>query len=269
MNTPRAILCIEFTDAEVNRELGVEQCMRTLLVSAQRGWGGPRALSDRGTIPHAIASIHYQDHHPSCHEGPMRYWFLLTVVSAVLLFSYQANGGNTLAKAANLEKLNTEPPTRKIRARRPTATGLLYARKGRQFYDIYHSKRTASTAAFRAGKPLSPTRAADVRAPVLATRRNTTSPPTKCPTKSQAEEFRSLMQIGFQAPLSSLGDVNTKADEMYPWITPGGKEFYLAVRPRTAGSCSSPTGRRLARSANRSWSVSRPAFIARQSPAMG
>ena len=37
-----------------------------------------------------------------------------------------------------------------------------------------------------------------------------------------------LWQVGFTKPLPVLGEINSKVDEMYPMITPSGKELYFS-----------------------------------------
>jgi hypothetical protein len=160
----------------------------------------------------------------------MRYWILLVAFCcAFLSFAGQreADGGDTLVKATNLEKLNTagdeEDPC-------PDGNGLLYARKSDKNYDIFLSRRL-SAAALGPGKPFIFDRGADVRCP-MAHQGKYYFVTNEVPDAKFAKlrNFDIMMQIGTQAPLylQQGGDINTKADEMYPWITPGGKEFYFS-----------------------------------------
>jgi hypothetical protein len=132
------------------------------------------------------------------------------------------------AKPVNLEKLNTDAdeedpcPT-------PDHFGLLYAMKTRGSYDIYVSKRAALTTPFGPGKSFIADKLADERGPFLHKDRYyfaTNEVPDK--KFDKFKNFDIMMQIGFQAPLFVPGDVNSKVDEMYPWITPAGKELYFS-----------------------------------------
>lgn len=156
----------------------------------------------------------------------MRYWIIpiLAALLAVLLPGAQA--GDAI-KIVNLDKLNTEADEED-----PCPMGdntLLYALKGRDSYDIYMSRRTSVKAAFPAGKPFIFDKVADERSPFYFKDRYyfaTNEVPD--PKFAKLKNFDIMMQIGFQKPAPVLGDINTKADEMYPWVTPDGKEFYFS-----------------------------------------
>src|SRR6266568_1751138 len=96
----------------------------------------------------------------------MRYRILLTIFSLTTFLLANIRAGDTPVKAINLEKLNSaadeeDPcPT-------PDGLGLLYVKKGKKFYDLYQSKRAATTAAFAAGTPFFPEREHDVRSPFM------------------------------------------------------------------------------------------------------
>jgi hypothetical protein len=162
----------------------------------------------------------------------MRYWILPIAAAAfILAFAHQREA--TLAagdpiKIVNLEKLNTEAdeedpcPT-------PDGLSLLYAVKGKTSYDIFLSKKTSAKAAFSAGKPFIFDKVADERSPFMFKDKyffaTNEVPDAKF---AKLKNFDIMMQIGFQKPAPVLGDINTKADEMYPWITPDGKELYFS-----------------------------------------
>jgi hypothetical protein len=162
----------------------------------------------------------------------MRYWILLTLLFLALLFwadRRDAAGGDTPVKAINLEKLNTaddeeDPcPT-------PDGFGLLYAAKKKKYYDIYLSGRTNAKAAFGAGKPFVFDRDADARCPFVHQGKLYFVTNEIVDDKlAKLKNFDIRLQIGTQAPLYiTTNDINTKADEIYPWITPGEKEFYFS-----------------------------------------
>ena len=157
----------------------------------------------------------------------MRYWILLTAIFGISA-AVDANAQDTLVKATNLEKLNTaadeEDPFLSADGKE-----LLYSSKAKKSYDIYVSKRTTLTAAFGAGKPFIFDRAADVRCPFKYQDRYyfaTNEVPDE--KFAKLKNFDIMVQIGTQRPFPVLGEINTKADEMYPWVTPAGKEFYFS-----------------------------------------
>jgi WD40-like Beta Propeller Repeat len=160
----------------------------------------------------------------------MRYWFLalFTATHLVLLSTQPIVDAGDPIKIVNLDKLNTDAdeedpcPT-------PDHFGLLYARKTGGSYDIYVSKRNATTTPFGPGKPFIADKLADERAPFMHKDKYYFA--TNEVRDKKFEKFKNfdlMMQIGFQAPLFVSGDVNTPADEMYPWVTPAGKELYFS-----------------------------------------
>lgn len=160
----------------------------------------------------------------------MRYWILPIAAAAFIIALAdlrEADGGDPI-KILNLEKLNTEAdeedpcPT-------PDGLGLLYAVKGKDSYDIFLSKKANAKAPFPGGKPFIFDRVADERCPFAYKDRYffvTNEVPD--PKFAKLKNFDIMVQIGFQKPTPVLGEINTRADEMYPWITPDGKEFYFS-----------------------------------------
>lgn len=144
-----------------------------------------------------------------------------------LVFSQRATGG-AATKPVNVDKLNSEGdeedpcPT-------PDHLGLLYATKSRGSYDIYISKRSTIQVVFGPGKPFIADKVADERAPFMHKDKYyfaTNDVPD--PKFAKLKNFDLMMQIGFQRPTALLGEINTPADEIYPWISPAGKELYFS-----------------------------------------
>lgn len=161
----------------------------------------------------------------------MRTWILLGLLAAIpamISIERSADAGAPAVKPVNLEKLNTEGdeedpcPT-------PDGFGLLYATRARGSYDIYVSKRATALGAFGPGKPFITDKVADERAPFMWKDKYyfaTNDVPDK--KFEKLKNFDLMVQIGFQKPLPLLGEINSPADEMYPWITPAGKELYFS-----------------------------------------
>jgi hypothetical protein len=156
----------------------------------------------------------------------MRYWILFPTLLFVTQF--HAEGGETLAKAVNLEKLNTAGDEEDPCAT-PDGLSLFFARKGKKDYDIFRSSRASASAAFGAGKAFIFDRDGDVRCPCYF-QGKLYFVTNEVPDKKFADlkNFDIKWQVGTQAPLPVLGDVSTKADEMYPWVAAGGKELYFS-----------------------------------------
>jgi hypothetical protein len=160
----------------------------------------------------------------------MRTLILLAALCGIVCFNWDpqiAVGGDTPIKVINLEKLNTagdeEDPC-------PAAEGLLFARKGKKDYDLYLSKRATASAPFGPGTAFLADRGADVRAP-FAYQGKYYFATNEVPDEKFAKlkNFDLMLQVGKQrAEAIITNDINTKADEMYPWIGAGGKEFYFS-----------------------------------------
>ena len=139
----------------------------------------------------------------------------------------EADAGDVV-KPINLEKLNTDAdeedpcPT-------PDDLGLLYAVKKKKHYDIYQSKRATKAAAFGAGKPFLADRGADVRAPFFHQGKYYFAS-NEVPDKKfeDLKNFDIYLQVGTQRANPIIADINSKDNEMYPWVTPAGKEIYYS-----------------------------------------
>ncbi len=164
------------------------------------------------------------------HAGIIAFYSLLTLIYSSYCICDAGEKKTTLAKAVNLDKLNTaddeEDPS-------PTPDGsvLLYASKAKGSYDIYKSKKL--TTGYGPGKPFIYDKGADERAPFMHKDRYYFSTNEVRDEKfAKLKNFDIVMQIGFQIPLFVPGDVNSIAEELYPWITPGGTEFYFSRKTK-------------------------------------
>lgn len=161
----------------------------------------------------------------------MRYWLLPIGAAALLLaatLERKADGGDPPVKAVNLEKLNSDSDEEDP-CLTPDGLGLLYASKKAGSYDIYVSKRATVAGTFGPGKPFIADKVADERAPFMYKDRyyfTTNEVPDK--KFEKLKNFDLMVQIGFQKPFPLPDAINTPADEMYPWISPGGKELYFS-----------------------------------------
>jgi hypothetical protein len=157
----------------------------------------------------------------------MRYWICLTAVAfiIVLIANLPVQGGDAPVEAVNLDKLNTEADEEDPC---PSAEGLLYAKKGKKFYDLYLSKSGAK--GFGAGTAFLADRGADVRAPFFSQGKyyfaTNEIPDEKL---KDIKNFDLMLQFGKQraSPIIT-NDINTRVDESFPWIAAGGKEFYFS-----------------------------------------
>jgi hypothetical protein len=157
----------------------------------------------------------------------MRYAYILTIGIAVIAVD-QAAAQDKLIAATNLDKLNTaddeEDPF-------PTSDGkeLLYASNAKGTYGVYISRRASATAAFGPGKAFLFDKTFDQRSPIKFHDKfyfaSNQVPDEKF---AKLKNFDIYTQIGTQRAFAMVNDVNTKADEMYPWVTPAGKELYFS-----------------------------------------
>ena len=139
------------------------------------------------------------------------------------------SGEEGMVKPINLDKLNTEDNEDDPFI---TVDGLTlyYAAKGADTYGIYVSKRGSANAAFPAGKAFMTSKDYDQRSPLV---HNGifyyASNEVPDPSLIKEKNFDIFKKMGMQAPIPVLG-VSERTDELFPWITPAGKEFYFSRR---------------------------------------
>jgi Tol biopolymer transport system component len=154
-------------------------------------------------------------------------FFVLLATSLVAIFVRTPLEGGDAVKPVNLEKLNTESDETDPF---PSADGLslLYATNAFGTFDIFQAKRTSATVNWPSGKPLVASKDADERSPFLF-KGSLYYASNEVPDAKfkDLKNFDLYQKAGERAPIpvQALCD---KTDEMYPWITPAGKEFYFS-----------------------------------------
>lgn len=149
--------------------------------------------------------------------------------ATLILFTLPSLGwaGDNLAKPTNLDKLNAEADEDN-----PFAAGdgvsLFYDSNRSGRFEILVSRRTASTQPWGPGKVFLASKDYDCRSPFL---RGTTLffAQNKVPDEKlkDLKNFDLYQKQGMMAPLPLIG-VGEQQDELHPWITPAGKEFYFS-----------------------------------------
>lgn len=160
----------------------------------------------------------------------MRFLLVPLLISAgTLPFTGGADKKERL-KPINLHGLNSE--TDETDPGAPDDLNLLYASNRSGRWEIMSSKRTKTGAAWPAGKSLLSDKEADLRSPFLragvlfyATNKVTDE------KLSDLKNFDILRKANDLAPLPLLG-ISEKEDELNPWVTPGGKEFYFSRKQK-------------------------------------
>lgn len=163
------------------------------------------------------------------------YRFLIVLLPLVCLMSYVDStpaGDEDKLKPTNLEKLNTASDEVDPFI---TADGkkLAYASNAAGTFDIYIASKSGT--AWLAGKAYTPvnTKDADERSPFLSKDGvfyyATNVVPD--PKFKDVKNFDLRMKEGTRASLPLLG-ISTKEDELFPWITANGKEFYFSRKTK-------------------------------------
>lgn len=154
---------------------------------------------------------------------------LTYLIIMVMLVGDLAAAGENI-KFIHLDKVNTDADEDDPYVS-PSGLTLMYASNKAGTYDILTCKRTAAGQPFPAGKPYLASTEDDERSPFLYQGVNLDLyfainhvPDEKLKNLKNLDIVR---KTGERAYLPLLG-VSEKEDEMHPWITPGGKEFYFS-----------------------------------------
>src|SRR5260370_8244017 len=159
-----------------------------------------------------------------------RFIFLLLAALLVLGLRGPSQGGeNDAVKPINLDKLNTTEDENDTFVATDGLT--LYCASNKSgTYGILTSKRSASKDPWPAGKPLLVSKDMDQRSPFLF-KSDLYFASNEIPDEKliKLRNFDIFKKIGMQAPTPLPGGgVNEKTDELHPWITSAGKEFYFS-----------------------------------------
>jgi hypothetical protein len=159
-------------------------------------------------------------------EIAMKRLALLVTLSILAGTGILRAGGGEPIKAINLEKLNTESDEDDPFVT-PDNLTLYYAASAGTTIGIRVSKRAAGKE-WPAGKPFLVSKEFDQRSPFIhkgVFYYATNEVPDA--TLKKEQNFDIWKKEGMLAAAPVLG-VDEKTDELHPWITPGGKEFYFS-----------------------------------------
>lgn len=151
----------------------------------------------------------------------------------VVLMGRLVAGGDDV-KFINLDKVNTDADEDDPYVS-PSGLTLFYASNKAGTFDILVSKRSAAGQPFAAAKPYVNNPEDDERSPFLYQGVNldlyfaTNHVPDE--KLKDLKNFDIVRKTGERAYLPLLG-VSEKEDEMHPWITPGGKEFFFSRKSK-------------------------------------
>ncbi len=151
----------------------------------------------------------------------MQYKIVFIIVTAVTLRA--SADENKLAKAVNLEKLNTEADEDD-----PFLApdgNLYFASNKAGNWQLMVAKKT--TGGFGAGKPYLSSKDADYRCPFVIQGILYFADNTAPAENKDLKNFDIVKKIG-QRPPMPLPGISEKDDELHPWITSAGKEFYFS-----------------------------------------
>lgn len=153
--------------------------------------------------------------------------FAVGAVLGFLCFCIPSSQAGDAVKPVNLGKINTEADETDpfLSA---DALSLYYATNAFGSFDIFLAKRSAASANWLAGKPFIASKEADERSPFL--HRGVlyyASNEIPDPKFKDLKNFDLYQRAGERAPIP-VQALCERSDEMYPWITPAGKEFYFS-----------------------------------------
>ena len=152
-----------------------------------------------------------------------RPWFALALLLVVCPVGLSQTNP---IKPVNLDKLNTEADEEDPLLA-PDGT-LLFARKVGDRYAIHQSRRATSGSPWGAGKPVITEKDADHRSPFV--HKSFVYFATRAVVDEKLAELKNydiVRRVGQTSPVPIQG-ISEKSDELGPWITPGGKEFYFS-----------------------------------------
>ncbi len=157
---------------------------------------------------------------------------VLTLVSLLTTVPTTPAGDDSKLKPVNLDRINTAADEVDPFA---TADGkyLLYAANSSGYFNLFASTRSGTT--WPAGKPLTQTNSkdADSRSPFFTKERVLYFATNAVPDAkfAKAKNYDLKMKEGTRAALPLLG-ISTRMDELHPWITANGREFYFSRKTK-------------------------------------
>jgi hypothetical protein len=170
----------------------------------------------------------------------MKRYLAAALVLGCLVLSLQTTPGadkDPPLKPVNLEQLNTKADEDDPFVAADGLT-LYYASNAAGSFDLMVSQRSSGARGWPAGRPLPDlnTKDADERSPFLTRDGKfffATNATPKGPEKDVVKNFDLFQRRGQAAPFPLLAEgLNTEADELHPWVTTAGKEFYFSRKTK-------------------------------------
>lgn len=164
----------------------------------------------------------------------MKQAMILTYVLSIVMLMGRCAGAGDGVKFIHLDKVNTDADEDDPYIT-PSGLTLFYASNKAGTFDVLTSRRSGVGQPFPAGKPILSSMEDDERSPFLYQGVNLDLyfainhvPDEKL---KDLKNFDIVRKTGERAYLPLLG-VSEKEDELHPWITPGGKEFYFSRKAK-------------------------------------
>jgi len=156
----------------------------------------------------------------------------LIIALSIAVLPFTALAGDKV-KVTNLEKVNTEADEDNPFLF-PDGSALLFDSNRNGSYELFASKRTTSVKEpWSAAKPYLSSKEADYRSPFL---RNGVLffAQNKVPDEKlkDLKNYDIVQKLGMQAPLPLVG-ISEQEDELHPWISASGKEFFFSRKLKT------------------------------------